>query len=204
MIEQVFFDFMPHLLASSYRLFAGMSFGFFVGGLIGMICGLYPRINCLMSPLLYLAYTFPKVILIPIVIFVFGLDDLAKIILVAFITIFQVAFPVRDHIAHIPESYLKLFFSFKASFLQKFFYLFLPYSLPCFLTCLKVNLGSAIAMLFFSETYATSLGVGYYIWDAFARFDYLQLGLGCLFFTLFNLGLFFLINYLSLKTLQKL
>jgi NitT/TauT family transport system permease protein len=55
---------------------------------------------------------------------------------------------------------------------QKGIHLVLPAVLPNILTSLRIGIGTAIAVLFFVESFATSLGLGFFILDAWSRFDY--------------------------------
>ena len=45
-------------------------------------------------------------------------------------------------------------------------YVYLPAALPAFLTSLKVACGTAVAVLFLAESFATTTGLGFLIMDA--------------------------------------
>ncbi|HCG98619.1 MAG TPA: ABC transporter permease, partial [Actinobacteria bacterium] len=47
-----------------------------------------------------------------------------------------------------------------------------PASLPKMFTALRIASGTAIAVLFFAESFATEEGLGYFIMDAWSRFNY--------------------------------
>jgi NitT/TauT family transport system permease protein len=48
----------------------------------------------------------------------------------------------------------------------------LPAALPHSFTALRIGLGTAVSVLFFIESFATTSGLGYLIMDAWARMDY--------------------------------
>jgi len=50
-----------------------------------------------------------------------------------------------------------------------------PAALPALLTSLRIGLGTAIAVLFIAETFATESGLGWYIVDAWSRVDYVDM-----------------------------
>lgn len=43
-----------------------------------------------------------------------------------------------------------------------------PACLPKVFTALRLSMGTAVAVLFFAETYATTEGLGAYVWDAWS------------------------------------
>ena len=55
------------------------------------------------------------------------------------------------------------------------------------MTSLRITLGTAIAVLFFAETFASSDGLGYFILDAMERREYSEMYAGII--TMAGLGL---------------
>jgi NitT/TauT family transport system permease protein len=151
--------------------------------LLGLLCalpvGLYlgqsPRVDRWVSPVIFLTYTFPKVVLVPVLILWLGIGDGSKIALIAVLIFFQMLVAARDASLQVPASYLEAIRSMRAGRWFTYRHVIVPACLPKVFTTLRLNLGTSIAILFFIETYATEFGIGFYIWDHFARFDYARI-----------------------------
>jgi NitT/TauT family transport system permease protein len=63
---------------------------------------------------------------------------------------------------------------------QVFANVVVPASMPEIFTALRISAGTAIAVLFFSETFAGSTGLGYYVFDALGRIQYSEMFAGVL------------------------
>ena len=192
------FDLWRHLGASLLRLVVGSSIGMAIGAAVGMASGYRQSVDRLLAPWLFLTHPFPKVTLVPIMILLFGVGELSKLLLVAIIVGYQTAFQIRDRIRSIPANYGRLLQSLQFSETRIVIDLLVPYSWPALTTSAKISLGSATAVLFFTETYATHTGMGYYIWSGLSRFDYLQVYLGSTVFC--SVGL---VIYLGLERLER-
>lgn len=65
-----------------------------------------------------------------------------------------------------------------------------PAALPDIFTALRISTGTAIAVLFFSETVAGSEGLGYYIIDAWSRIAYSEMFAGIIAMALLGVVLY--------------
>src|SRR5919109_974327 len=86
----------PHFLVSLYRVVGSMALAVLLAAPTGLIMGQSRQLNRLLSPLIYLTYPVPKVVLVPVVVLFFGLGDAAKIVVITLILFFQVLVLVRD------------------------------------------------------------------------------------------------------------
>jgi NitT/TauT family transport system permease protein len=67
------------------------------------------------------------------------------------------------------------------------------------LTALRVSIGTAIAVLFFAESFATTSGLGYYIIvEAWGRLAYPEMYAGVMAMSLLGLALYFAVDRLQL------
>ncbi|MDG0144158.1 ABC transporter permease subunit, partial [Salmonella enterica subsp. enterica] len=89
-----------------------------------------------------------------------------------------------------------------ASSWQKFKVITLPAGLSSILSALRVALGTAIAILFFTEVYGTEYGLGYFVMDAWGRLDYLDMYSGILVLSAVAFILFLLIDVLENRLLK--
>ena len=127
----------------------------------------------------------------------FGVGELSKVFMIFLIIVFQVVVAVRDGIRAIPnETYYPLY-SLGASFKDIFFEVLWPASLPKFITAIRVALATAISVLFFTETFGTQYGMGYFIMDAWLRVNYLEMYSGIVVLSLLGLILFTTIDLIE-------
>ncbi len=191
-----------HVYNSLIRLFWGMLIATVIGFLIGLLMGSLEKWNKLLDPIVYLTYPIPKIALLPIIMLLFGLGNLSKIILITLIVVFQVILSVRDGIKNIPSSYYKSLRVLGASRFQQFYMITLPAGLASVLSALRIALGTAIAILFFTEVYGTEYGLGYLVMDAWGRLDYLDMYSGILVLSAVAFLLFLVIDVLESRLLR--
>jgi len=188
-----------HSAYSLWRILAGGGLAVIVGIPIGYCMGYFPRCDRALSPIVYLTYPIPKIALLPIMMLLFGLGELSKIIMIFLIIIFQVIVAVRDGVKSIPtETYYPLY-SLGAGLMDIFREILIPASLPKILTSLRVAMATAISVLFFTETFGTQYGMGYFIMDAWMRVNYLEMYSGIVVLSGIGLILFGTIDYLERK-----
>ena len=184
-----------HAGYSLLRIVLGLVVAVSVGYPVGVLMGYFPRVNRLLAPILYLTYPVPKIALLPVVMLLFGVGETSKMLLVFLIIVFQVVVAVRDAVAAIPpETYAPLRV-LGATFAQIVRHIIVPASLPKFITAVRVAMATAISVLFFTETFGTQYGVGYYIMDAWLRVNYLDMYAGIVVLSAMGLVLFILLDW---------
>ena len=191
-----------HIYNSFIRLFWGMLIAVVIGFLVGFLMGRSDKWNKLLDPIVYLTYPIPKIALLPIIMLLFGLGNHSKIILITLIVVFPVILSVRDGIKGIPESYFKHLKVLGASKWQQFRLITLPAGVASILSAIRVALGTAIAILFFTEVYGTQYGLGYFIMDAWGRLDYLDMYSGILVLSAVSFLLFLVIDKVEERLLK--
>lgn len=167
-----------HLAASLQRILWGIGVAMLMGLATAILmyrCKLFGR---MMDGFLYFCYPVPKLALLPVVMLLAGLGDVAKVVMIVLIIYFQITINVRDSLRHIPkESFLTLT-SLGGSRGQVLRHVLLPAILPEVLSTLRVAIGTAISVLFVTETYGTARGMGFFIVDAWMRLDYTSMYAG--------------------------
>ena len=187
-------DFYLHINASLYRVGIGLLISFVIGISIGLIMGYSDNMNKLLNPLIYLTYPIPKMALLPIVMTLFGLGDGSKITMIVLITVFQIIVLVRDSVINISKENYNMLVSLGAKRLELFYHVTLPSILPDILSNIRLSIGTSFSILFFAEGYGTSVGVGYFIQDAWSRINYIDLYSGILILSILGLVLFLFID----------
>jgi NitT/TauT family transport system permease protein len=72
-----------------------------------------------------------------------------------------------------------------------------PAALPALISSLRVALGTSIAILFLSETFAAESGLGWFIVDSWSRVDYPDMYAAIIALSAFSLLLFGLLDLLE-------
>ena len=161
-----------HFYVSAYRVLVSLVLALVTAVPVGIAMGRIREADRIMSPFVYLLYPIPKIALLPLVLLLFGIGDGSKIFLISFILFFQILVTTRDAAREIPREYILSMRSLGAGRRQKALHLVLPAILPKVLTSLRIGIGTAIAVLFFVESFATNKGLGFFILDAWSRLDY--------------------------------
>jgi NitT/TauT family transport system permease protein len=155
-------------------------------------------LNSIFSPAIYLLYPVPKVVLVPVVLLFFGIGNLPKIVLIFMILFFQILVLVRDQAAGIRSELIQSVRSLGAGRRALFRFVYLPASLPAILTALRQSVGTAVAVLYVAELFATQRGLGYYIYfNASTLFDYPAMYAGIVALSLMGLALYFGVDWLQ-------
>ncbi|AIQ54510.1 ABC transporter permease [Paenibacillus sp. FSL R7-0331] len=182
---------------SLLRILEGVLLALLIGLMIGLLMGRSPLWNKLLDPVVYLTYPIPKIALLPVVMLFFGLGETSKVLMIMLILLFQIIISVRDGIKAIPETTYDVLTSIGASSMQKFWNVTLPGALSVILSTIRVSLGTAISVLFFTEIYGTEHGMGFFIMDAWLRLDYPEMYAGIMLFSLVGFVLFLLVDLLD-------
>ncbi|MCL1815157.1 MAG: ABC transporter permease [Treponema sp.] len=183
-----------HLAASVGRALAGLSIALVLGLLAGIPLGYFPRADRLLGPLVYFSYPVPKLTLLPILMLLLGVGEASKITILVLIIIFPLILSVRDAVRAVPEEDYDLLTSLKAGFREKFIHIILPATLPAIFSSLRVSIGIVFSALFFTETFGTDRGLGFYITDSQMRLDYPLMYFGILSLSVAALALFLLVD----------
>lgn len=183
-----------HLLYSLGRIIAGIAISILLGVSLGLLMGYFSRIDRILSPLIYFTYPVPKIALLPIVMLLFGLGEASKRIMIVLIVVFQIIITARDAVKNIPQEIFRSLQSLGASRWQIFKEIIIPASLPEVLTATRLALGTAVSILFFTETFGTEYGMGYFIMDAWMRVNYLDMYAGIVVLSFLGFCLFSILD----------
>lgn len=197
-VEELGGELPVHFLASLWRVFASMALSIALAVPAGLVIGQSEQLNRFFSPIIYLLYPIPKVVFVPIVLLFLGIGDLAKIVIIFLILFFQIVVLVRDQAANLPPQLIHSLRSLGAGRRALFRFVYLPASLPAILTALRQSVGTAVAVLYIAELFATQRGLGYYIYyNGSTLLDYPAMYAGVVAMSLLGLGLYFSVDWLE-------
>ncbi|GIV64294.1 MAG: ABC transporter permease [Chloroflexota bacterium] len=187
-----------HFLASLWRVVASTLLAVLTAAPAGLALGQFKRLNAFFSPIIYILYPIPKVVFVPVVLLFLGIGDLSKIVVIYLILFFQILVLVRDQAAGLHPDLIRSVRSLGAGRLALFRFVFLPASIPGILTALRQSVGTAVAVLYIAELFATQRGLGYYIYlNGNTLFNYPAMYAGVIAMSLLGLGLYFTVDGLE-------
>lgn len=186
-----------HLWVSTYRVVIATLISLLLGLPLGLIMGYERRIDRFLAPLVYITYPIPKIVFLPLILLFLGLGDRSKIFLITFIVFFQILVTTRDAVRKVSAETIASLRSLGGNRAQVYRYVLLPASLPDVLTSLRLSMGTAIAVLFFAESFATTEGLGYFIMDSWSRATPDEMFAGIIMMALLGVSLFIIVDILE-------
>jgi NitT/TauT family transport system permease protein len=162
-------------MASLSRVLLALALSAIPAAILGLAAGRSRRMDSVISPAIYLLHPLPKAAFLPVIMLILGLGEASKIFLLGFIIFSQILVSARDASRQIPSELAASVRSLGAGRLARFRHVVLPACLPALFSGLRVSLGTAAAVLFLAETFATDTGLGYLITDAWARVAYAEM-----------------------------
>jgi NitT/TauT family transport system permease protein len=187
-----------HFLVSLWRVVASTALAVGLAAPAGLALGQSRRLNNLFAPVIYLLYPIPKVVLVPVVFLFFGIGDLARVVIIFLILFFQILVLVRDQAASLRSELIQSVRSLGAGRRALFRFVYLPSSLPAILTALRQSVGTAVAVLYVTELFATQQGLGYFIaLNGSTLYNYPAMYAGIVAMSVLGLGLYFGVDWLE-------
>ncbi|MFH1137125.1 MAG: UbiA-like polyprenyltransferase [Pseudomonadota bacterium] len=189
--------FWVHFGRSAYRVASAMILAFAVAFPLGVFIGYNRTAETLASPVVFLAYPIPKIVLLPVFLMLFGLGDAPKILMIALIAGFQILVASRDSVLGVDRKYVDSLRSMGGNHFQVIRHVIAPAALPNAFTALRIGSGTGIAVLFFVESFATNSGLGFFIMDSWGRADPEMMFVGIIGLSLLGVMLHEICNYLE-------
>lgn len=186
-----------HMLASLSRILLAVGLSSLLALPLGVLLGRNLFWQRWGAPMVYMLYPIPKVAFLPLIFLWLGLGDAAKIFLMGLILFFQTFVAAMDAAASIEPRLIDSLISLGASNLDIYVHGVIPSVLPRVFTALRLGTGTALAVLFFAENFATRWGIGFFILDSWMRVDYRSMYAGILALALLGVALFGAINVLE-------
>jgi len=167
---------------STQRVFLGVMLGTMLAVPVGFVLGWYREVRRFIDPLINFFRALPPIALIPLVIVYFGVDELAKIVILFYASFFAGVIVMYEGIAQISPIYVRVARTLGATDLEIFRRVIVPLTVPHTLTALRVALGVAWATLVASELIAAQQGLGSLIQNAasFFQLDIIYVGIICI------------------------
>ena len=152
-----------HIGITCYETILGFSLGTILGSLMAIILWSLPLVSKILDPYLVVLNALPKVALAPIIIFWIGNGMSAIIVIALLISVVTTIISVLTGFNEIDTEKIMLMNTFRASKVQILRYLIFPYSIPIFISALKINVGLSWVGVIMGEFLVAKNGLGFLI-----------------------------------------
>jgi len=147
------------------RIVIGFVLGAVPGTILGLAMGTNRFVRAYFDPLISLLYSVPKIAILPLLIFIFGLGEASKYVLVAFGVFFLMVINTEAGVRQIESTYLDVAKAYRLRPLTFYTRVLLPGALPNILAGVKLSIGIAVVLTVAAEFVATKSGLGYEIYN---------------------------------------
>jgi len=168
-----------HIGASLLRSLPGFAIGALLGVALGLLAGVTQALEQMVSPVVFLSYPVPKIVMLPLFMLWFGIGDLSKILIIALACFYPMYinayYGAKSTSALLVWSALNM----GADQGQIFRKVVLPSALPLIFAGLRVSLALSFIVMFATEMINASSGLGHLIRVAESglRFDLMYVSL---------------------------
>jgi ABC-type nitrate/sulfonate/bicarbonate transport system permease component len=152
-----------------------MALGYVLGATAGVGVGvLFARIRLLgraFNPAVQFGRSLPGAALVPISVLVFGIGEIGKIVVIAFVAMFPVLLNTNDAVRSVDPRLEDVSRVFRFTRAQRLLSVYLPASAPQILSGMRVSLQLAFIMMVVTEMFASTNGIGRVTIEAKSLFD---------------------------------
>jgi NitT/TauT family transport system permease protein len=159
------------LALSHQALVLGFGAAAFLGVGTGFLMGRWRAADAILDPYLTMLLVTPMSALIPVIIIAFGLDLVARALVVMTFAFVVIAINTRAGFRTLDPNWLEMVHSFGASEMQIWWSVVLPGTLPAIVTGLRLGLARAFTGMVAVELLFVAVGVGRLVLDFQAAFE---------------------------------
>lgn len=152
-----------HTKVTLYESFAGFILSIIFSFILAILMDSFDIIKKSIYPILVISQTIPTIAIAPLFIIWFGFGTLPKIIVVIMVCFFPIVISLVDGFEKIDRDYINLFKTIKASRLQTFYHLKLPYAMVNLFSGLKIAATYMIMSAVIGEWLGGDKGIGVYM-----------------------------------------
>lgn len=148
------------------RFVGGVVVGAIPGIIIGLCVGWSTRLRRIVDPFIAAIHPIPKIVLFPLFIVIFGINEWAKIASVALTVFFPSLINAAAGAREISPLYFEVVRSYGGRRMDVFRHVVLPGSLPMILSGIRIAANLGLLVTIAIEFTVTSAGIGSIIWMA--------------------------------------
>jgi sulfonate transport system permease protein len=168
-----------HVAVSTWRALVGFAIGGSLGLVLGLLTGTFRIAETLLDTTLQMVRNIPALALIPLVILWFGIDEWAKLFLVALGVFFPIYLNTFHGIRSVDKGLIEMARSYGLSGWKLYTQVILPGSVASILVGVRFSLGLMWVLLIVAETISAQAGIGYMTMNAreFLQTDVVLVGI---------------------------
>ena len=168
-----------HVRVSAARALTGLAVGGGLGLLAGLVTGSSRLAETLLDSSIQMVRNIPALAMIPLVILWFGIDETAKLFLIAVSVFFPIYLNTFHGIRNADPGLIEMGRSYGLSQWQMYRQIILPGALSSILVGLRFSLGLMWVILIVAETISAQAGIGYLTMNAreFLQTDVVLVGI---------------------------
>jgi sulfonate transport system permease protein len=151
------------LVPSLARFGAGLAIATVAGVLVGLLLGLWTPARRATAPTVDFLRSIPAPALISIMILLLGFGNTMKVAAIAFASFFPILLNTIDGVRGVETQQLEMARAYKLSQWQQIRDIVLPAATPQIFAGLRVSLAVALLVMAFSEMFAGTNGLGFFI-----------------------------------------
>ena len=157
-------------LASLSRVAQGYTLAALVGIAVGITIGLKPTINRAFDPLFQFLRMVAPLAWVPIALVLFQKNQPAAIFVIFITAIWPILINTAEGVRQIPQDYRNVALVLQVSSRRFFTKVLIPSALPYIFTGLRISIGLAwLAIIAAEIVMPGTLGIGFFIWDAYQQ-----------------------------------
>ncbi len=168
-----------HVKVSAWRALSGLAVGGSLGLALGLLTGSVKLFETLLDSSVQMVRNIPALSLIPLVILWFGIDETAKLFLIAVSVFFPIYLNTFHGIRNVDPGLIEMGRSYGLTRWQLYRDIILPGALSSILVGLRFSLGLMWVILIVAETISAQAGIGYLTMNAreFLQTDIVLVGI---------------------------
>jgi sulfonate transport system permease protein len=172
-------DLWLHVKVSAARALSGLAIGGGLGLALGLLTGSVRWAETLLDSTIQMVRNIPALAMIPLVILWFGIDESAKLFLIAVSVFFPIYLNTFHGIRNVDPGLIEMARSYGLSRSQLYWEVILPGALSSILVGLRFSLGLMWVILIVAETISAQAGIGYLTMNAreFLQTDIVLVGI---------------------------
>jgi NitT/TauT family transport system permease protein len=161
---------LQHTRATMFTILAGFAASIIVGFPLAIAIASSPLLANALYPLLVLTQSVPKIAIAPLLVIVFGANEVPRIIVTFLVAFFPLVISVAAGLLATPPELVELGRALRASWSQELFRIRLPSATPFVFSGLKMAITFSVIGAVVGEFVAADRGLGYLITSSSAFF----------------------------------
>ena len=177
----------------------GMALAVGVSVPLGLLLGAIRTLDRILSPYLWVIYTTPLIILMPLILLWVGINNTARVLLVFISAVPAIVVVVMEGVKTVDNSLLQAARSFGAGKARLFTHVIFPSTIPFIGTGVKMGVSRGLIGLFVGELFTSATGIGYIIQLASITFNTARVYAMLVMFVTFSIAMVGLSQYIEGK-----